>query len=161
MKTVDFLDAVKTRYDLPSDYALAAFMEVSKQKISSYRSGHTLGDDVAVKMAELLNLPPAYVLACVHAERASDDQIRSIWTTMASAAKRAGTKGGATVAAGILSVSISGGPDAWNPDEHGAKSPSLIERVALTLYTLKQMTAQKIGRCMRAILVEMAQLEHA
>jgi hypothetical protein len=111
MKTVDFLDAVKTRHDLPSDYALAAFMEVSKQKISSYRSGHTLGDDVAVKVAELLDMAPGYVLACVHAERSTDATLAKVWLSLAKAAK----KGTGAAAAVILSVTFSGGPDATNP----------------------------------------------
>jgi transcriptional regulator with XRE-family HTH domain len=162
MKTVEFLDALRARHGLPSDYALAALLGVTRQTISKYRNGADFfGDQMAVKVAGLLELDPCYVMACAHAERATDEHIRSLWSRLASSAKKVGRKGGATVAAGILSVAFSGGPDAHNPDEHGAKSPSLILRAGSTLYTSWKVSAAKIGRLMRAILEEMPTPEHA
>jgi hypothetical protein len=111
MKTVDFLDAVKTRHDIPSDYALAAFLGTSRQALSNHRNGRPLSDELALAVAQKLGVAPGYVLACVHAERATDDTLAKVWMGLAKAAKRSG----AAAACAILSVAFSGGPDATNP----------------------------------------------
>lgn len=91
MKTVNFLDAIKTRYRLPSDYALAHFLGVSKAVISSYRVRKSrLDDAIALKVAKLLELDPGYVAACIHAERARRDDVREMWQKTANALKRSG-----------------------------------------------------------------------
>jgi len=69
-KTVEFLDRVKAEYLLDSDYQLAHKLDISKQAISKFRTGrHFFGNVAAVKVAELLDLLPMYVLACSHLER--------------------------------------------------------------------------------------------
>lgn len=88
MKTVDFLDALKARYEIASDYALAPFLGVSQQTISQYRAKpQYLDDKVAIKVAQLLDLHPGYVLACVHAERAKRPEVREVWEKTANALK--------------------------------------------------------------------------
>lgn len=88
MTTRDFLDAIKARYRLPSDYALAHFMGISKGIVSSYRVGKSgIGDQTALKVAKLLELDPGYVLACLHAERAHRDDVREIWQKTAQTLK--------------------------------------------------------------------------
>jgi ribosome-binding protein aMBF1 (putative translation factor) len=70
MKTVDYLDAVKAAYSLTSDYQLAKKMSESSNRISSYRVGRTfMDDDMAIKIAYLLDLNPLTVLADAHIER--------------------------------------------------------------------------------------------
>ncbi|MEW6258025.1 MAG: DUF3693 domain-containing protein [Pseudomonadota bacterium] len=78
--TRDFLDALKARYDVHSDYALVRITGFSKQRISRYRLKEDfLGDESALRVAELLDLDPGYVMACAHAERAGSEQIRRVW----------------------------------------------------------------------------------
>lgn len=90
MKTVDFLDAIKQRHALPSDYATAKLLHISPQQVSMYRAGtRALGDETALRVAELLDLPAGYVLACVHAERTSDSAMRRVWDSMADTLKAA------------------------------------------------------------------------
>lgn len=44
--TTQFLDQIKARYGLPSDYALAAKLGITQSGVSSYRVGRSkLGDD--------------------------------------------------------------------------------------------------------------------
>ena len=70
MKTCDFLDKLKAVYGLTSDYQLAKKLATSTARISNYRSGTNFFDDLMVlKVAELLELDPLYVLACVNIER--------------------------------------------------------------------------------------------
>lgn len=78
--TAAYLDEVKAKLDLASDYALAKHWQVSKQDISSYRSGNrTLGEDRALEVARILGIDPAEVLIATHAERAKSEQARQVW----------------------------------------------------------------------------------
>lgn len=66
-----YLDAVKARLDITSDYALAAKWGVTRQRISHYRSGTTsLSDERCIQVAEILGLPPEKVLFEIQSERA-------------------------------------------------------------------------------------------
>jgi len=69
-KTVDFLDRLRSEYQLDSDYQLAHKLECSKSAIYNLRSGrHFLGDMLCFKISDLLELDTNYVLACVNFER--------------------------------------------------------------------------------------------
>ena len=79
-ETAKFLDAVKARHGLASDYALAKVLEISRQEISNYRTGrHALGVKVCFKIAALLDCDAASVIAAVESERARTDQDRDFW----------------------------------------------------------------------------------
>ncbi|RRJ22758.1 hypothetical protein EIK76_01335 [Rheinheimera mesophila] len=70
MKTVEYLDAVKTAYSLGSDYQLAKKMNENTSRISMYRTnGTVMNDDLAIKISYLLDLNPLAVLADAHIER--------------------------------------------------------------------------------------------
>lgn len=99
--TIELLDKVKSRYHLPSDYALAAKLGVTRAGISGYRHGRSkLGDEAAIKVAELLEIDPGYVLACMEAERAQSAAGRTAWGKLAER-----LKSGGAVAALLLLVS--------------------------------------------------------
>ncbi len=71
LTTVELLNRVKAAYNLPSDYALSKKLGFSRQRISKYYTqGHLLDDQGCFAVAELLDLNPAYVVACVNMERA-------------------------------------------------------------------------------------------
>lgn len=70
MKTVEYLDAVKSAYSLGSDYQLAKKMNENTSRISMYRTnGTVMNDDLAIKISYLLDLNPLAVLADAHIER--------------------------------------------------------------------------------------------
>lgn len=80
MKTVDYMDRVMREKGIPSDYALAKVLGVTKQTVSRYRLGITQFDDsVALRVAELLDIEPGIVLIDMHAERTKNDDVRSVW----------------------------------------------------------------------------------
>lgn len=82
--TIEFLNAVKRAYGLTSDYQLAKKLGVSRQMVSEYMAGkRTLGEETAVKVAELLELDWAYVVACVQAERSKGTDSRRAWAARA------------------------------------------------------------------------------
>ena len=88
--TIELLDALKLRHNLASDYKVAKFLDLSQQTISAYRLGRNFFDDsIAIRVAELLDLDPAFVLACVHAERAKKPEVKAVWEKIARAASAA------------------------------------------------------------------------
>lgn len=102
MKTSkEFLQEVKTRHHLPSDGQLAKILGHTRSSISLLMQGKNyLGDDTAMKVAELLNLDPAYVVACIHAERAKHEGERKLWERIAALAS------GVTVAALLFAAPL-------------------------------------------------------
>lgn len=87
MKTVDFLDQLKASYGLTSDYQLAKKLVISQSSITNYRSGRNFMDnDLCVRVSELLDLDPLFVLASVNIEReerAGNDFMVKFWLGVA------------------------------------------------------------------------------
>jgi hypothetical protein len=82
MTTIEYLDAVKARLDLPSDYAAAKALGVVNSAVSRYRHGKGTFDDlVAFKVAEILGINPLEVICAINHERAANDEQRESWTT--------------------------------------------------------------------------------
>lgn len=103
MKSVsEYLDAVKKRLDLPSDYAAAKALGVTPSAISKYRLGRASFDDLTcLRVAEILGVDEIEVIAAANAARANDPRIRRVWENVWGKAT------GATVTA-ALAVSILG-----------------------------------------------------
>ena len=118
--TRDLLDAVKQRHKLPSDYALAAFLGMTRAHVSKYRCDReSLSDEKALRVAELLEMDAGYVLALMNAERAKrthNDAALSAWSNLAERLKRGG------VAAALLLLVAAPAPTPLNaaPLDNGA-----------------------------------------
>lgn len=98
------LDAVRDRAG--SDRKAAPMIGVQQQTVSAYRRGHAFpDDDKARRIAELLQLDPAYVAAVIHAERAKNAETRAMWGRVAEKFKDA-----AVVAALALGAASFGMP---------------------------------------------------
>ena len=81
--TLEFIEDVKARYCLPSDYAIAKKLGVVKQSVSNYRNHKTTFDDMtALRVASLLEIEPSVVVASCHAERAKTPEEKTVWTTI-------------------------------------------------------------------------------
>lgn len=97
--TLQFLDAVKTRHGLTSDYSLAPILGVTRSAVSKFRSGKDfLGDSTALRVAELLEIDAGIVLAAVHRERAKTESEKAAWKAIIE-------KLGGIAAALLISVS--------------------------------------------------------
>jgi transcriptional regulator with XRE-family HTH domain len=80
MNTLEYLAACKTALGIESDYALAKALGVSQTGISNYRTGRSrMDDDVALKVAEILQLHPLQVIAAANAERAKTPEQKARW----------------------------------------------------------------------------------
>lgn len=78
--TIDFLSDLKAAYNLTTDGQLHRLLGVSRASISRLQSGKDyFGDENAIKVANLLKIDPAFVLASVHFERAKKDAEKAVW----------------------------------------------------------------------------------
>lgn len=85
--TIEFLDAVKAKHGIKSNYALAKLMEQTDTAVARWMHGkNTFSDETAMQVADLLEIDPAYVVACIHAERAKHDKERKMWERIATMA---------------------------------------------------------------------------
>lgn len=72
-----------------SDYRISQALGVGRATVSKWRVGKgSFGDATALKVAELLDENPGYVLAVAAAERATGEQERKAWTKVAQVVKR-------------------------------------------------------------------------
>lgn len=75
-----YLDAIQKKYSIKSDNALAMALGLTRFSISGYRHGRSfLGVDTCIKVARMLDLHPAVVLADCSAERAGSEAERALW----------------------------------------------------------------------------------
>lgn len=82
--TADYLDELRAHYDAPSDNALALKMGIHRQYMSQYRLKKTaFDDDTCLRVADILCTDPAYVVACMHAQRAKEPKIKQVWERIA------------------------------------------------------------------------------
>lgn len=96
--TVELLDQARAVCGGISDYELAKRLQLTRSAVSKLRTGKAfLGEETAVKIAELVGLDAGYVLSCIAAERAKRTAVKKAWSR--AAAKLAGA---VTVAAGLF-----------------------------------------------------------
>lgn len=98
MNTQDYLEKLRPLTDTGSDYAISKLVGVTRQMVSMFKSGkRDFPDEVCVKVARLLELPPGVVLADIHAERTTGEASK-VWHQLAVQLRRS--------AAGILSLAF-------------------------------------------------------
>lgn len=100
--TVELLDALKARRGLTSDYQLYKALGWHQTTVSSYRCGKTsMTGAHAIRIADELELPRAYVLACMEAERERNGEVASVWRELAAKLRRA--------AAAVILIALAAG----------------------------------------------------
>lgn len=88
--TVHLMDAAKAAHRMPSDYALAKRLGIAPARMSNYRLGRKRFDDsLAVDVAKLAGLDPVRVLCELHAEKATEPELRTYWQRAAKMARQA------------------------------------------------------------------------
>lgn len=124
MQTIDFLDAIKRRHEIQSDYALAKLLKVRQTRISHYRRGVSCFDaDMALKVAEMLEMPSGYVLACIEeerAERTKRPQVQAAWHQVAKSLAP-------LFAAAVMGFSVAGTPTSAKASSEVAGKYTLYE----------------------------------
>lgn len=83
MKTTEYLDGVRAKLDLPSDYALAKVLDITRESVSQLRNGKTsMGIETAMKVGEILGVDGHAVYAHGQIERAKNQQIVDFWKSI-------------------------------------------------------------------------------
>ena len=84
MTAAEYLDALQAKLGVNSDYAVARVIGVSKQAASRYRLGMAhFDDEIAQKVAEILEMHPAIVMLDMYADRTRDEKTKSLWQEIA------------------------------------------------------------------------------
>lgn len=104
--TSELLDEAKARHGITSEYRLTRTLGITDTTLRNYRLGATRPDDsVAIRLAELVDRDPLYVIACVNAQRSQDAKVRAMWSSVAERlSSAAGSALLALVAGTILSA---------------------------------------------------------
>lgn len=124
MKTQELLDAVKSRYSLKSDYALAKFLGIRQQTISGYRQrGIAMDDEIALLVADKLEMDRGAVLAWMYAERAKSPAARKVFEKLARQASRSAA---ALVLGGFM---LAGGGNAVSPAPSSAPGHCILCKI--------------------------------
>lgn len=112
MKTLEYIAAVKAARHIESDYAAAKLLGLTRSALSSMRCGKsTMSDETALRIADILGLPPLVVIADAHMEQidrakrpALED--RALW-------ERVAKKAAGAAALLLLASGLSAPVDGW------------------------------------------------
>jgi plasmid maintenance system antidote protein VapI len=79
-KSSYYLDLVREKLDIKSDYALARRWNVNRVVISNFRTGfRSLSDEIVFIVAKELEISPLEILTDLRAEKAKSEEKVSFW----------------------------------------------------------------------------------
>jgi hypothetical protein len=82
--SLDLLNRIRARHDDASWYRLARIIQTSESTVNNWKHGRSaIGREYVTRIAELLEEPAEYVLACVEHEREQDAGARKLWKRIA------------------------------------------------------------------------------
>ena len=94
MNSAKFLDAMKKKYGIKTDYRLGQILKISHSRISMYRTGkREFDDDTCVMVALELDEPIEFVKAEIQVVRAARSNQTAAWRRLS----RFATKGKSAV----------------------------------------------------------------
>lgn len=118
--TADFLDDLQKKLGVESDYAVGKLLGIHRQQLSHYRLlKGAFDDEMCIRVAEILEIEPAFVMASMHHQRAKNPKVKAAWEWTAQ------HLGGLAAALAVLAIipfvpdNLSGGTD-W------LSSPALL-----------------------------------
>lgn len=163
-KTAEYLSALKTHAGITSDYAVAAFLGVSRQTLSHWQAGtHFPGVAACFLIADELGIQPQRVIADVErerAERSGDAEDQKLWQNFTTRIRNGqGLLGSLTPALAIafLSAGVFASPDA-GAMSRSAAAPSnaggsvyYVNRLAGVLRRMRRHVASRIVRASPAL----------
>lgn len=78
--TADYLDALRVRLAVPSDYALAEKLDMSKQHIHKFRKMHgSFSEEMSLRVADILEIDPAEIILAMHYQREKNAAAKQVW----------------------------------------------------------------------------------
>ncbi|WP_432459417.1 helix-turn-helix domain-containing protein [Agarivorans sp. QJM3NY_25] len=76
--TVELLDGLKARRDIPSDYKLAKYLGITQQAVSKLRNGASMSEEMAFRIADDLEMDAELVVLSILLEKAKNERTKSI-----------------------------------------------------------------------------------
>ena len=147
--THELLEAAKHHSGLATDYKLGIVLGLSNSAVTNYRKGRSHPDDnVGRRLADLAGLDEGYVLACLHAERAKDEESRQAWQRIAKRLEGIAAALILAILANLGAVSVDRGALAST----GNVAASAAKTAQLTAYTSWQVCFGFATRWMRRVL---------
>jgi hypothetical protein len=114
-----------------SDYRLSQLLGIERQMVSKYRHGiQHLSDDVAVRLAQLLDVPEILVVAEIRRDRTRDPKTRSFWADLAAGRRAAKVVAGVAVMMTALGLGL--------PSPAEAKAGVSVPAYS-TIYTMRTL----------------------
>jgi hypothetical protein len=102
--TADFLDHLKSRLKCRNDADLGERMGWKASQTSRYRRlKTTFSNETSWRIAELCEMKPEYVVACMMAQQAKGPEARSTWARVAGQIGRAAALAAVAVAPALTS----------------------------------------------------------
>ncbi|MTV36265.1 helix-turn-helix domain-containing protein [Duganella radicis] len=78
--TIEYLESVRAKLDLPSDYAISKALGVTRESVSGWRNGKSpFGIETAMKIGEILGEDGHAIYAHGQIERAKKPEIADFW----------------------------------------------------------------------------------
>jgi transcriptional regulator with XRE-family HTH domain len=99
MKTMyEYLIDVKRKLNIPSDNKLSEFLGLTRASIAMIKSGGSVSDATALKIAEALEIEYEEVLLAATAQRSNNPVIRKAWENIS---KRSGIAAGVFISGSL------------------------------------------------------------
>ena len=90
MKSADFLEAIKKKYGIKTDYRLGQILKISPTRISMYRTSEREFDEATCELVAIeLDEPIEYLVAEIQTVRATRTKHEAAWRRLARLVKKA------------------------------------------------------------------------
>ncbi len=89
MKSAEFLDVIKRKYGIKTDYRLGQILKISPTRISMYRTGKREFDEATCELVAIeLDEPMEFLLAEIQAVRATRTKHEAAWRRLGRVARK-------------------------------------------------------------------------
>ncbi|MDH2435385.1 helix-turn-helix domain-containing protein [Pokkaliibacter sp. MBI-7] len=78
-----YIDELKERMKLDSDYQVAKMLNVSRQYITKVRNGQPMGAEKIIRLANALRRDPLELIATANAQKETNADVRAVWIKLA------------------------------------------------------------------------------
>lgn len=131
--TLDFVKRAQKKLGITSAYGIAKRLGVTQSSAHKwFHQGGSFDETTTLEVAEILGENPAYMMACIRAERAKNQEVRTIWENMAKLAKEAAGAAHSIVFAMLLGLGLSAGNDAQASEKTGSAISCNSELIGCT-----------------------------
>lgn len=88
-KTAEFLDKCKEKLNISSTYALAKYFDIDETALRNYYAGRRIPDEFSCfKIAEILEIDPAYVIAQIKSESEKNEKKRDYFRSFGGTSRK-------------------------------------------------------------------------